>query len=75
MPDLAWLDRQVRAILADRWSGSTLKHGLPRAAQLDTLPTAGAEYEGRIVYVSDGTDSHLYCCVLVASAFTWAQLD
>ena len=72
------MERQLKAILADRWTGAPLKHSLPRVPQLGTLPAATAEYEARLVYIprAGATPGHLYSCLQDgAGVWAWKQLD
>ena len=78
MIDINSLERQLKALLADRWAGAPVKHGLPRVPQRGALPAATADYEARLVYLprAGATPGHLYCCLQDgAGAWSWRQLD
>lgn len=65
----------LQALRKNRWIGSVARGGLPRVPQMVALPTASADYEGRLVYLPGTTDGHVYVCIQVASTWTWQQLD
>lgn len=79
MDDLADLARRISAIERDLWAGPPVKNGLPRVPQLAALPTAAANFEGRLVYVpaSSGVAGKVYICRLAADGTTWewSELD
>ena len=66
--------RRVAKFERDRFTGSAVTGSLPRVPSRTALPTAGAAYEGCIVFVG-GATGHIYVCKQTASVYEWKQLD